>query len=71
MRCRDCPAGRRYMSGSVMCLQYGMIISEEHRCRTEGWKAYDREHGPRREGEDETEVHGNGGRAAGSSEDLL
>lgn len=41
MICRDCPAGRRFTAGCVMCIQYGMIIRENHECEREGWKEYE------------------------------
>ena len=30
MKCRQCPEGRRFASGSVNCLRYGIIIREDH-----------------------------------------
>ena len=40
MRCRTCTGGRRYAKGSVNCIQYGMIIREDH----EGNSQYCKEH---------------------------
>ena len=36
MKCRECAEGRRYAEGSVWCVQYGMIIREDHECTREG-----------------------------------
>ena len=36
MKCKQCPEGRRFASGSVMCLPYGMIIREDHEGTREG-----------------------------------
>ena len=47
MKCKNCPGGRRYAKGSVNCLQYGMIIREDH----EGEREYCKEH----EGEEREE----------------
>jgi hypothetical protein len=49
MRCRECPAGRRFSAGSVFCLQYGIIIREDHECSREGWKHFERDEDQREE----------------------
>ena len=36
MKCKYCPEGRRFASGSVNCLLYGMVIREDHEGTMEG-----------------------------------
>lgn len=36
MKCKNCPEGRRYAAGSILCTWYGMIIREDHECTGEG-----------------------------------
>ena len=36
MKCRECAEGRRFSEGGVWCVQYGMIIREDHECTREG-----------------------------------
>ena len=40
MKCKDCPAAKRFSAESVYCLPYGMIIRADHECGREGWKDY-------------------------------
>lgn len=73
MICRKCPAGKQYTSGSVYCMEYGMIIREDHECRREGWKDYERdkddgEHTGERE---EAGFQEDGGGAAGVLPEVL
>ena len=59
MKCKDCPAGKkitRRSQGCVECIQYGMILLEDHECTREGWKEYERNDDQRGEGEAETEI---------------
>jgi len=59
MKCKDCPAGKkitRRSRGCVECIQYGMILLEDHECTREGWKEYERDDDQRGEGEAETEI---------------
>ena len=30
MICKECPDGRRFAEGSILCLMYGIIIREDH-----------------------------------------
>ena len=44
MKCKDCPAGKKFTRrshGCVECIQYGMILLEDHECEREGWKEYE------------------------------
>ena len=36
MKCRECAEGRRFSEGGVWCVQYGIIIREDHECTREG-----------------------------------
>lgn len=66
MKCKDCPEGKRYMSGSVYCHLYGIIIREEHECTREGGRRHDST-GNDGDGEGEREgagLHKDGGAAA-------
>ena len=36
MKCKACAEARRFAEGCVMCVLYGIIISEEHNCDREG-----------------------------------
>ena len=59
MICKDCPAGKRFTRrghGCVECIQYGMILVEDHECEREGRKEYERKDDQRGEGKDETEI---------------
>ena len=67
MICRNCPAAKRTLRNGhrcVMCIVYGMILQEEHRCDREGWKDYEpvTDHGE--DGEDGTGIPEDGGGAA-------
>ena len=57
MKCKDCPEGKRYMSGSVYCHLYGIIIREEHECTREGGRRHD---GTGTEGDGEEKREGAG-----------
>lgn len=55
MQCKYCPAGKRILRNGhrcVKCILYGMILIEDHECRREGWKDYERhdDHGENGEG---------------------
>lgn len=59
MICKNCPAGKkitRRAQGCVECIQYGMILLEDHECTREGWKGYERDEDPGCEGQDEAEI---------------
>ena len=60
MICKACPAGRRYMSGSIYCMEYGMILNEDHECNREGWRDFERDERKRGTVPDETEVQSGG-----------
>ena len=45
MKCRRCPEGRRFASGSVNCLRYGIIIREDHEGTREGCLQHDADDG--------------------------
>lgn len=50
MICRDCPAGRKVIRRDeecVMCIQYGIIIRNDHQCERGGWKEYEGNDGQR------------------------
>ena len=64
MKCKDCAEGRRFSAGSVFCVQYGIIIRDEHECTREGGRRRERDEDQRGEGEDETEVQRDGRGAA-------
>ena len=38
MICKECPAGKKHISGSIYCIEYGIIIREDHECTLEGLK---------------------------------
>ena len=63
MKCKDCPAGKKFTRrghGCVECIQYGMILVEDHECEREGWKEYERNDDQRGEGEAEAEIWDDG-----------
>ena len=60
MKCGECVRGRRFAQGSVFCVMYGVIISEDHECGLEG--------GKRHEGADNQREDG-GGEAEGAEDD--
>ena len=64
MRCSECPAGKRITARRIQCIEYGMILLEDHECTREGWKAYERDDGQRGAGEGETEARDTRGGAA-------
>ena len=64
MKCRDCAEGRRFSAGSVFCLQYGMIIREDHDCTQKGGRLRERDEDQRGESEDKAEIPGERGGAA-------
>ena len=43
MKCKNCPEGKHYMSGSAYCVLYGMIIRDEHECTREGGRRHERD----------------------------
>ena len=42
MKCKECPEGRRFATGSTYCILYGIIISDTHECELEGGRRHDR-----------------------------
>ena len=45
MICRFCPAGKRIRRNDhwcVQCLLYGIIVRDDHECKRDGWKDFDR-----------------------------
>ena len=38
------------------CIQYGMILLEDHECDREGWRGYERDEGHGDQDADETEI---------------
>ena len=65
MICAECPAGRKILRNDhrcVVCIPYGMILKENHECRREGWKEYERDqdHGERERGETELQEDSRG-----------
>lgn len=72
MRCSECRQARRFAHGAVMCILYGMIISENHECEREGQeRKYEDDDSQRGTGEDETEIRHAGGGAAGEMPGVL
>ena len=69
MKCEDCRHGKFYAIGAVYCTLYGMIIRAEHECTLEReiWTDEDISDG----GERKTEIHDDGGRAAGEVPGVL
>lgn len=43
MKCKECAEGKKYAEGSVMCIQYGIIIRADHDCIREGGRIRERE----------------------------
>ena len=41
MKCKLCPERRKFASGSVNCILYGMIIREDHEGTREGCMQHD------------------------------
>ena len=64
MRCRECAEARQYMRGSVWCVQYGIILREDHECTREGGKRRDGAEGDGEEFREETELPEDGCGAA-------
>lgn len=64
MKCMDCAEGRRFSTGSVYCIPYGMIISEDHDCTQKGGRPRERDEDQREPGQDEAEIQGERGGAA-------
>ena len=64
MRCMDCPAGKRITSRRIECIQYGMILLEDHECEREGWKNFEPIDDQRDEGGEKTGPHEDGRGAA-------
>lgn len=56
MRCRGCAEARRFSAGSIYCIQYGMILPEEHECRLKGGRPRERDDDQHGEGEDKAEI---------------
>jgi hypothetical protein len=74
MKCRECPDGKRFASGSVYCITYGMIIREEYRCLAERRKRHESVGGTadlRHGSEDETGLHTDGSGFAGPVPEFL
>ena len=38
MKCKECAEARRFSTEAVFCVQYGMILSNEHECTLPGAK---------------------------------
>ena len=36
MKCKECAEARRFSTEAVFCVQYGMILSNEHECTLPG-----------------------------------
>ena len=63
MRCRDCAEGKPIGGNGVLCILYGIIISEDHECKQKGARRREREDNSQ-PGEGKTELSENGGGAA-------
>lgn len=55
MKCKDCAEGKKYAEGSVLCIQYGIIIRADHDCIREGGRRRE-DADDQREGGGETEL---------------
>ena len=64
MKCKECPAGKRITSRRIECIQYGMILLEDHECTREGWKYFEPIHDQSDEGGDGSGLHEDGTGAA-------
>lgn len=53
MRCKDCAEGKPIGGNGVLCIQYGIIIGEDHECTLKGGRPReeDDDHGEHGEGE--------------------
>lgn len=71
MKCGNCPAGKRFAEGCVMCIQYGIIIREDHRCGREGWKEYEANDGHRGEVQGKTKIYDIREKTAGAGAGVL
>ena len=71
MKCRDCHQAKKIAAGAVLCVIYGMIISEDHECTREGWQIHDEDDDQRGEGDDETEIQRGRGGAADAGAGVL
>lgn len=56
MKCRECAEGKRISEDGIWCIQYGMIIREEHECRLKGGRPRGDDDDQHREGGDEAEI---------------
>lgn len=43
MKCKECAEGKKYAEGSILCIQYGIIIRADHECIREGRRRRERE----------------------------
>ena len=55
MKCKECAEAKRYAEGSVLCIQYGIIIRADHECIREGGRKRT-DDDDRRDGGGETEL---------------
>lgn len=57
MICKECPDGRRFAEGSILCLLYGIIIREDHEGTRKGCEENERRAADQlRGGEGKTEL---------------
>ena len=63
MRCRDCAEGKSIGGSGILCIQYGIIIGEDHECNQKGARRRERDEDNSQPGEGETE-HAEDGRGA-------
>ena len=68
MKCRDCVQARRYSAGAIRCIEYGMILRDDHECTKKGAEQREDQHG---EGDDEAEAGHPGERSAGALSGVL
>ena len=64
MKCKECAEAKRISGHGVLCIPYGMIISEDHECTQKGGRPRERDEDQREPGEDEAEIPGERGGAA-------
>ena len=59
MKCKECAEGKKYAEGSVLCIQYGIIIRADHDCIREGRRRRE-DDGDQRGGAEETGLQDDG-----------